>query len=295
MYLLVMVSQAVYGQQRVFMGRVVDKDQHSIPYAVVQAKGRNEGVYCDERGVFAFTADASVVRTIVVSCLGYEQRELNTDIIPNDSILVVLQSRVASLRAVKITAQKGPQQMGVLGKSRHHERYEGDCYRYYGSETAIKLKGDTSKHAYLDAIYVYVTSDGDFTSHFRVHAYEWGELPEHELTDSSVVVHGEHGDSWVKADVSKLNIPVGAGLFLSVEWISGYGNSKMTLQSATDPDITGYNGQVIGLTTDYGKPSKTYSRKPFSDKWTYYDSPDAMRKGGYFLNPMIYATIRYAK
>lgn len=275
------------------MGRVVDKEKRGIPFAVVEAKDMNQGVYCDDNGVFAFTGNADQIKTLVIFCLGYEKKEISTEILPLDSIIVELNTKVATLKAVSIKAKKGTPTEGVLGKSRRQLEYAGDCYRYYGSETAIRLKADTAHNGILKAVYVYITDEGDWQTKFRVHLYEWDSLPQKELTDTSLVVQASSGNSWVKVDVSSLKIVVNKGMFASVEWISGYGNTQQKLQSDKNPEVSDYNGQVLGLTSDYGKPSKTYSRKPFSKKWIYYDSPDAQRKGGYFLNPMIYCTYTY--
>jgi hypothetical protein len=298
-YLLFFLSllQGLTGiaQNRVFMGRVVDKHNKGIPFAVVSVKEQNRGVYCDENGAFAFTANAEEIKTLVVSCLGFEQKEISTDIIPLDSVIISLQTRVATLREVSIIGSKGKTAVGTLGKSRKHLSYEGDCYRYYGSETAIRLKADTAKGGTLKEVYVYITDEGAPTTKFRVHLYEWGRLPDRELTDSNIIVQAKKGKSWVRIDVSNLHIPVGKGVFVSVEWISGFGNSQMAMVSEKNPEVNNYNGQVLGLTSDYGKPSRTYSRQPFEKKWIYYDAPEAQRRGGYFLNPMIYCTFTYLK
>lgn len=284
-----------WSQDRVFMGRVVDRHNKGVPFAVVQAKGRNEGVYCDENGAFAFTGNAERIKTLVVSCLGFQRKEVSTDIIPLDSVIIQLKTKVSPLKETTITPYKGKKEHGVLGRSRRHVDYTGDCYRYYGSETAIKLKADTSRHGILENVYVFITDEGDFNTKFRVHVYEWGDLPEKEITDSNLIVQASRGNSWVKVDLSDKRIRINQGLFVSVEWISGFGNNQKSLQSAKNPEVNDYNGQVLGLTADYGNPSKTYSRKPFSEEWEYYDAPDAQRKGGYFLNPMIYCTYIYYK
>lgn len=297
-YLLLLAlfcSTGSIAQTRVFKGRVVDKDKNGVPFAVVEAKGMHAGVYCDENGAFAFTGNADSIKTLVISCLGFEKKEMTTEIFPLDSVLIELKTKVSALKEVEITLNKGKLTTGYLGKSRKHMSYIGDCYRFYGSETAIKLRANPEKNGMLKEVYVYITDDGRYDTKFRVHIYKWDDLPTTEITDSNVIVQAEEGNSWVKVDLSKKKIPLGEGLFVSVEWVSGFGNVEQPLQSGKNPDVTGYNGQVLGLTSDYGKPSKTYSRKPFSDKWIYYDAPDAQRHGGYFLNPMIYCTYTYRK
>ncbi len=282
-------------QYRVFSGRVIDRQHQGVPFAVVEVKDKHQGVYCDENGFFSFSGDAAFINTLVVSCMGYEKKEINTDILPiNDSLIIELRTKVANLKEVAITSKKGSPKQATLGKNRRQLSYTGDCYRYYGSETAIRLKADTALNGgLLNAIYVFITDEGDYTTRFRVHVYQWDTLPQNEITDSNLVVRATEANTWVKIDVSKKKIPVGKGLFISVEWIAGFGNTLQSLQSAKNPEVSNYNGQVLGLTSDYGKPSRTYSRNPFSKKWIYYDAAEAQRKGGYFLNPMIYCTYTY--
>lgn len=283
-------------QDRLFYGRVIDNHKKGIPFAVVEAKGRNEGVYCNDDGVFTFRGNADSIKTLAFFCLGFQQKEITTEILALDSIIIELQPKVATLKEVAIKGKKGKAREGILGKNRKKLNYDGDCYRYYGSETAILLKDNKQKDGILKDVYVFITNDGDYTTKFRVHVYEWDEntkLPARELTDSSIVVMATSGNTWVKADLSARRIPVNAGLFVSVEWIAGFGNNEKKLQSSINPEVTSYNGQVLGITADYGKESATYSRLPFHTEWTYYDPMDAQRKKGRFLNPMIYCTYTY--
>lgn len=292
---ILLFSLSCWAQNRVFVGRVIDRQHQGIPFAVVEVKDKHQGVYCDENGFFSFSGDANFINTLVISCMGYEKKEINTDILPlNDSLIIELKTKVANLKEVAITSRKGTPKQAILGKSRRQLSYTGDCYRYYGSETAIRLKADTALHGgTLKAIYVFITDEGDYSTRFRVHVYQWDTLPQNEITDTNLIVQATEPNAWVKIEVSNKKIPVDKGLFVSVEWVAGFGNTRQALQSAKNPEVSNYNGQVLGLTSDYGKPSRTYSRSPFSKKWIYYDAPDAQRKGGYFLNPMIYCTYTY--
>ncbi len=291
--ILLLLGSHTFAQPTIFAGRVTDAHRQGIPYAVVQVKDRNEGVYADDDGRFSFTADAATVKALIVSCLGFERAVIPITTPPTDSLRIQLTPKTNRLKEVAIIASKGDKKTDILGKPRNRLPYEGDCYRNYGAETAILLRGDTTLSATLKEVYVYVTGEGAPLTRFRIHVYQYGTLPTTELTDSNIIASAGVGNTWVKVDLSKLHIPVGKGLFVSVEWVAGLGNARYSLQSILNPEVTNYNGQVLGLTTGYGKPSKTYMRLPFNPQWQYYDSPDAQRKGGYFLNPMIYCTYTY--
>jgi hypothetical protein len=281
-------------QTRVFSGRVTDEKKNGIPFAIIEAREQRQGVYTDENGYFAFTADTTVVKTLAVFSMGYAQRQLQVALLPADSLHITLTPQATTLGTVKITARKGKKREGILGHSRRKLPYHGKLFRNYGAETAIKLRADTGRYnATLREVYVYISPEGEPTTKFRVHVYEWDDLPKREITDTNVVVAARKGGTWVKVDLSSRKIPVGEGLFVSVEWVAGFGNTQIPLQSTSDSAVVGFNGQVLGITDGYGQASITYSRKPFSSEWQYYDDPRAMRRGGYFLNPMIYCTYIY--
>ena len=296
LFSVVVCSCAAFAQSRIFYGRVVDNNNAGVPFAVVEAKGRNEGVYCNEQGVFAFRGNADSVKTLGIYCMGYERKEIATEILPLDSIIIQLKPKIASLKEVVIKPHNDKER--ILGKSPKSLTYTGDCYRFYGSETAILLKTEPKQEGILKDVYVFITNDGDYTTKFRVHVYAWDSgamLPGQEITDSNVIAAAKSGNTWVKVGLANKNIPLGKGLFVSIEWVSGFGNNTRKLQSGINPEVNSYNGQVLGLTSDYSRSSMTYSRKPFHKDWEYYDPADAQRKMGRFLNPMIYCTYTSVK
>lgn len=307
MLLSVLVSVNGFSQTRTFYGRVLDHRMNGIPFAVIEAKDRHEGVYTNEWGVFAFTANSDTVKTLVFSCMGYETKEIPVADFPNDSLIIALKQKVAQLKEYQITADKGEGKERILGRKK--PKKVGDCYRYYGSETAIFLQPGKGKDGFLKDLYVFITNEGAYNTKFRMHVYEYDSLtqmPGEELTDSNLIMQASHGNEWVKADVSIKGIHIDKGVFISIEWISGMGNTQESLKSNRHNEVTNYNGQVLGLTMDYGYKSLTYSRKPFQKEWAYYD-PTEVTKARLaagappppptrnFLNPMIYATYYPAK
>ena len=68
-------------------------------------------------------------------------------------------------------------------------------------------------------------------SKFRVHVYDidTSYLPGNDVLDSNVILKATVGNEWVSVDLSSRHIPVGRGVFISMEWISGFGNVKINL------------------------------------------------------------------
>jgi hypothetical protein len=272
-------------QERTITGKVVDNEMKGIPFCLVKAKDRNAGTYCDENGVFSLTINTDTVKSLMFACMGYERKELAVDNMPKESITVDLRKATLVLSPVVITDKKGKARSGILG--RKAVKHTGDCYQRYGDEDAVFLKADSAKTGVLKEVYVYVTDEGIPNSKFRIHVYAKDpvtNLPAEELTDSNLIVNAKRGNEWVKADLSNKNIGVGKGVYISVEWISGFGNSGKALQSSKNPEVSGHYGQVMGLTLNYGV-QHMYHRNTFNGTWgfSYAD----------YLCPMIYGTYVY--
>ena len=291
--LMVVSAQA---QQRYFYGRITDDAGKAIPFAIVQVKDQNQGVYSNEQGIFSFQADLALQRTLIFFSLGYEKQELSAATLPKDSIIIRLVQKDFSLQAVTFV-DKERRLAATLG--RKNVSHTGDSYGKYGSEHAIFLQPIIPvRHALLKDIYVYITNEGIPSTRFRVHVYkadpETG-MPGPDITDSNMIVHAENGNEWVHIDVSHKRIPVKrSGIFVSVEWVSGNGNVMKNMQSAKNPDVTLYNGQVLGLTDQYGPQSLAYARHVLlNDEWIQFPCPDYITPFSKCLNPMIYCTYSY--
>lgn len=288
-----LITLNLFSQERAFFGRVIDQEtKEGIPFCVVKVKDRNEGVYTDENGRFAFTANSDSAKTFIFYCLGYNKLELQASQLSNDSIQVMLRKEYSALKEVVISDREGKTKSLYMGKkkSKHH----GDCYQKYGEEDAVFLKADKTKDGILKEVLVYITDEGVPDSKFRMHIYTKDSatnLPAEELTDSNLIVHANKGNEWVKADLSSKRIHIGDGVFISVEWISGHGNTDKALQSVKHTEVNAHNGQVLGLTRNSWKGKGAikymYHRDAFDTRWRFNYSP--------LLCPMIYGKYIYYK
>lgn len=301
-----------FSVEKLIIGKVVDKNHKSIPYAIVEQPGRYAGLYCDEDGVFSTPVNPDSVKQLLIYARGYEAREVLIEKFGEDTFVIQLTEKARALREVAISSKrtkKAKVKEGVLG--RRKLSCNGAAYMTYGEEVAIYLEAiDPKRISYLKDIFVYITNEGIPNSKFRIHVYDedtaTGE-PLNDITDSILVAHADKGDEWVSVNVSNLRIPVKNGIFISVEWLSGYGNNpgRIAIEHPRQYHTGGhgfkyapnyYNGQVLGETWKYGIQFIAYSRSPQDNgEWKYIALPGLRRKYmPHWINPMIYCTYTYS-
>lgn len=288
-FFLLVVCIIGYGamaQEKTFSGRVIDKDKKGIPFCMVKAKDKAIGVYCDDDGKFSIAVNPDSVKAFSFFCMGYQEQEIPTEKLGTNTV-IELKNAYKSLRSVTLKKKKGRMEYGVLGRKKL--KHVGDCYQKYGDEDAMYFKADPEEDGTLKEVHVYVTSEGAPATKFRIHVYEKDSatnLPARELTDSNLIVQATEGNQWVVADLGDKNIALNNGVFISVEWISGFGNSLEAMQSLKHPEVKNHNGQVVGLALNYGVPYM-YHRAGFHSEWGF----------GYadYFCPMIYCTYTYIK
>src|SRR4051812_42425057 len=101
-------------QERTITGKVVDQEMKGIPFCVVKAKDQNIGTYCDENGQFTLSVNTDTVKAFIFSCLGFERKEIASDMLRNSPVTVDLKKSVATLNTVVIH-DKGKPHNGTLG------------------------------------------------------------------------------------------------------------------------------------------------------------------------------------
>jgi len=277
-------------QMRTIQGQIIDEYEKGIPFAVVQAKEQNIGVYCDSNGEFSLRINTDSIKRIIFYCMGYNRREIAVKDIPDGKIHIKLQEENIKLDEVAVKWKKRKVREAILGKkniSNKEDPFNLGANGKYGDEYAIFLKADLSRHSILKNVFVFVTDEGIPTTKFRMHVYDkdsatW--MPLHDITDSNIIIHADHGNEWVKVDLSNKQIPVNDGVFISIEWVSGYGNDSSIRQSTP---VAYANGQVIGMTEGYNNMGFiSVERLRFTDKWITMGMP---------FNLEIYGTYTYVK
>ena len=293
-HLLLVVSSLLLclnslAQVRTITGKVIDNGNKTVPFCLVTSKDNKVGTICDENGKFSLTINPDSVKTLVASCLGYEKKEIMAAKLPNEAAVITLKKEPMGLNEVRVQGKKGPIELRVLGKKKM--RHSGDCYQRFGDEDAVFLPSyATTRGGTLIDAHIFITDEGEPDAKFRVHVYEKDSvtnLPSTELTGANIIAHANQGNEWVTVDLSSKIIPVNGGVFISIEWISGFGNVQTAFASAKHSEVSDHNGQVLGLTFNNYGIKYMYHRSLLDQKWRFHYVP--------YLCPMIYCTYKYMK
>jgi hypothetical protein len=293
--LSVLLSQFLlsYSKPHKVYGTVRSDEGHPVAFCVVKAVNSSSFTESNERGEFLLEYDRDSSHSLMFYSLGFETKEIR---ILSDTLRIVLKRRVNKMDDVVVAASHNKKKVrhGLMGK--RNLKPMGIITGFLGNEDAIFLGADSSRHGILENIYYYIADGGLPHSKFRVHVYDidTGYMPGNDLLDSVVILHGNEGNEWVAVNVQSRNIPVGRGLFISMEWISGYGNDLRLVTSKKYPRQPPFQGQILAATEGYYKQfSLYYIRKNTKSPWRYYVSAGTAKRN--ILNPMIYATYTYRK
>ena len=281
-----------YSKQRKVNGKVTDDTGKPVGLCLVKAVNSGQCTKSNASGEFSLEYDPDSTHALIFSCAGYETREVKID---DDAPWVLLKHKINSLGDALVEADHGNGKLkhGTLGQS--NKEPKGVCSELTGTEIAVLLNADPGKHALLNEAFFYITKNGVPGSKFRVHVYNIGMAlqPGAELLDSVVIIHADEGDEWLRADLSGRHIPIGSGVFISMEWLSGTGNNPTVITDREHPERWIFNTQALGITKNHKQGLLNYRRSNFNHEWNRIDAEPEWH--GKNLAPMIYATYTYYK
>ena len=287
--LLLLALPGYCGRATVY-GTVKGEDGKAVEFCNIRALNASYATTSNEHGEFSLVYDTDSCNLLLFSRPGYESKKLK---INAGEMLVVLHPRVNKLKEVVVVpGAEGKIAHGIMGKK--HLKPFGICTAETGQERAIYLAADSTRNGELESVFFYITNEGIPTSRFRIHVYDidTGYMPGNDLLDSVVILHASSGDEWVSANISSRHIPTGRGRFISMEWITGYGNNPELVDIPRFKGLLKCNGQVMSFTESYYKKgSLLYSKG--KNGWRYSAARGSSHKN--ILNPMVYATYTYVK
>lgn len=302
------MAMGLHAQERRFYGRLVNKDNVGLPNSFVKIKGQNQSFACDNKGGFSFTVNASAEDSMVFFAQGHYAATVVVDVLPEDSIIIEMRKIPNTLQEAVVGAHNRRMREGVAGHT--GSAHQAGCYLLFKDEIALWLPADSTRNGILKEVNVYVTKEGKaHRNKFRVHLYmpDSTGAPGEEVTDSLLILGASRGNEWVSADLTNRKIQVGKGLFMSVEWIFGYGNDgypynivgASNYYSGTDSFRNFYNGQVLGMNWQDGQARvyRRYARTTYEntapDKWFLTPPLLGGRRRNESITPMMYYTYIY--
>ena len=295
-------------QERHFYGRLVNKKDVGLPNSFVKIKGRNESFACDTHGGFNFRTRAVAGDSVVFFAQGHYPETIEIEGLPEDSIIVEMRKVSNTLQEAVVGAHSNRLREAVSGHT--GSLHQAGCYLLFKDEIALWLPADSTRNGVLKDVNVYITKEGKaHRNKFQVHIYlpDSTGAPGEEVTDTALVLAADRGNEWVSADIANRKIQAGKGLFLSVEWIFGYDNDgfpwplhgQTNYYAGNDSLRQFYNGQVLGLNWQEGKPrvyrryARTTYEKTSPDKWFLTPPTLGGCRRGDCITPMMYYTYTY--
>jgi hypothetical protein len=203
---------------QIIQGKVVSQDSKGIPYAIVQVKEMNTGIYTNEQGNFTINALAGM--TLVVQCLGYERAEIPVNGIQYPFVIKLTEKNMGLPEVVVKATNPTLRTLGIKDLTA-----TGRTGAATGYEQGVYLYDKKAKKGTLEEVYVYIASRGIPDTPFRIHVYEANrktKLPVRELTRDNIIAHADSADQWVRIYIKDKNIRIKGAIIVTMEWLSGY-------------------------------------------------------------------------
>ena len=254
------ISQKTYQ----IRGRITDaRTYQPVYYAHIFLKSGKYAGICDENGYFDISFKTEKNDTLLVSAVGYIAYALPVDALPVDNLSnkppagldIQLQNKTYLLNPVIIKEMKSQKktwktiELGVTQKPEPEKKIYGISstsipflrgrkgrQEHFSTSLWIKNEYDfmgfiPTKRRYvgfIKSVSIFITKYGNPESPVRLHIFEADTLtgrPGRELTYKKIIMKGDTGNQWVKAELTKYHIPVPPnGFHIVVEWLqdSGY-------------------------------------------------------------------------
>lgn len=256
-------------------GKVLDANtKQAIAYVNIENFKAQIGAQTNQDGVFELNlSKGKQTDTLKISCVGYADKYI-THLQSNEQLVYELLPLVFQLNEVKVSNKKPREiEVGILNKSGHKWKSVNQRLQNPGTQSAIYLKNDNYKSAYLKTLHFYM-GDEMFDAPFRVRIYEnKNGIPGQDLLEKSLTYSATKKKSWNTFDVTAYNILMPEnGLWVSIEWIANEKYKKTVHTTMKYPDgsikpwtYTYYGPEIVAhFDTDFGL---TYKKHIGSNKW----------------------------
>lgn len=234
--------------QKTYQFRLIDQvSKQPIPYATIGLIQQNTGGSTDTDGKLTLTNIANPSDSILVSCLGYENKHFPLARLSFQNLNTIeLESKVYTMQAVEIKSREFSTKTLVLGKFNQKDYLVGHLVSEYSQQAARKFTlEDAQKGGLLRSVsYLVKRIPPQQISTFRVRVYALDETtgkPGYDLLTTPIIRTVHENNEIIKVDLSSYRIvPPTSGFFVAFEWIKTKENS-IPLQK---PDGTTKDGFI---------------------------------------------------
>ena len=235
-FVLILVLPLVMNGQRLAIS-VVDHHNNPLPYSSV-IWNKDLGLVTDSSGNVRIP-DISLIDSLVVRSLGYEQKVFYRTGIPTTGhLLVKLKPRVIQLPEVIVWKAFDHAEFGVTVKEEGFIFFKHNTCTNF--QIAVKISGYKNP-AKLDNVSVFISraSEGDLPFRIRVFEVKPDGLPGEDLLNENIIVTNYKTGKWNAIDLSAFNfgkLP-DSGFFVSMELLCDDLNKKNGLCVAGTDEI----------------------------------------------------------
>lgn len=263
-------------------------DSVIIPFTSIQIG--NTGTTSNARGCYSFyiPKDIKLSSKVVLSCLGYEKKELMlSDFITQDSIF--LQRKIYEIPEIEViegrfsSIEIGFNNLSPIQSSKG----------WVGMKFALFIPNKKNLKGYIESIHYYISCRGNPNIPFRARVMSIDTLtgaPEKDLVMHDVIVRADKCNDYVTVDLSMYNIPFPRnGFFIVAEHLSNGDPEELIRKGGIYQE---HNNIRFGAT--FRKSKKiNYTWKEYYGNWTH--SKNNELNNTIVSNIAFYATIKVLK
>ncbi|GAA3941936.1 hypothetical protein GCM10022406_27250 [Hymenobacter algoricola] len=211
-------------------GTVITATGVPVPFASVGVRGKPVGTVADGQGVFLLStlAQAAGTDTVVVSCIGYEPRQLLLSRLRQQPA-VQLTPAPTPIREVQVRhARVTPATLGrtATGGTAHWTTSSRDISEVDGNRgwevgTVLPI----TRNSYVDSFHFYIEQNefGPIRLRFVLYKMEHGQPTELLLTDDVQFTIPAGQTGWIDVALAKyrLHLPKGQTVAAGIQWLQG--------------------------------------------------------------------------
>lgn len=259
-------SQLLFSQ-RFLEGKVLDVETgNAVPYANVYLKNHKVGATAFRNGEFRIELDSLFLDSVVVSCMGYEERKFYLpDFITGNTRTVELRESREILYEVEVL----PREIETLvaGMDRRRAKYcSGSVDKY---PHARHITNDHQLEGFIKSVSVYICDEGVFYAPFRVNLLKIDPLtgkPGGPLISEDFILRTDEGGQWVTIDLEERLLPFPlSGFCVAVQGLP-LDSSQIAEYLKDFPELS--SGQIMVKAPSFGQFSEDF-KDAATRNWSY--------------------------